>query len=266
AGRVRRRPRLLLRGLERRALPRPRPAGPLRAEQCVLVYARRAARPALPVAQPAGQAGQRAGGRGVRRGGGHPPRLAALRTLDRGGAQRREQATLLDPGGLRPRLPGAVRARTVQLPLHRPLRQGRRRRRALERRRPGGGLARGRAAAVGQGRQRAVPGAEPGRAAAGVPGMRLLVVGANGQVGRELRRSLAELGQVLPATRDGRLDDGTACAVADLGDPDGLARLVRDTTPDAVVNAAAYTAVDKAEDEPDVAWRINAQAPGVLAR
>ena len=96
--------------------------------------------------------------------------------------------------------------------------------------------------------------------------MRLLVVGANGQVGRELRRSLAELGQVLPATRDGRLDDGTACAVADLGDPDGLARLVRDTTPDAVVNAAAYTAVDKAEDEPDVAWRINAQAPGVLAR
>src|SRR5690606_14136439 len=153
-----------------------------------------------------------------------------------------------------------------QLPLHRPLRQGRRRRRALERRRPGGGLARGRAAAVGQGRQRAVPGADPGRAAAGVPGMRLLVVGANGQVGRELRRSLAELGQVLPATRDGRLDDGTACAVADLGDPDGLARLVRDTTPDAVVNAAAYTAVDKAEDEPDVAWRINAQAPGVLAR
>ncbi|KAF1689599.1 dTDP-4-dehydrorhamnose reductase [Pseudoxanthomonas taiwanensis] len=96
--------------------------------------------------------------------------------------------------------------------------------------------------------------------------MRLLVVGANGQVGRELRRSLAELGQVLPATRDGRLDDGTACAVADLGDPDGLARLVRDTTPDTVVNAAAYTAVDQAEDEPDVAWRINAQAPGVLAR
>ncbi|HET6397847.1 MAG TPA: dTDP-4-dehydrorhamnose reductase [Pseudoxanthomonas sp.] len=96
--------------------------------------------------------------------------------------------------------------------------------------------------------------------------MRLLVLGANGQVGRELRRSLRPLGEVLAATRDGRLDDGTPCAVADLGDLDGLARLVREAAPDAVVNAAAYTAVDKAEDDAATAFRINAEAPEVLAR
>lgn len=95
---------------------------------------------------------------------------------------------------------------------------------------------------------------------------RFLVIGANGQVGRELRRSLAPLGQVLAATRDGRLDDGGTCAVADLDSPESLEALVRDSGASAVFNAAAYTAVDKAESEAEAAYRINAQAPGVLAR
>ena len=101
---------------------------------------------------------------------------------------------------------------------------------------------------------------------------RLLVVGGNGQVGRELRRSLQPLGEVVAATRDGRLDALAAGdapgegVVADLANPEGLAALVRELAPAAVLNAAAYTAVDKAEAEPDAAFRINADAPGALAR
>ncbi|AKC87447.1 dTDP-4-dehydrorhamnose reductase [Pseudoxanthomonas suwonensis] len=94
---------------------------------------------------------------------------------------------------------------------------------------------------------------------------RLLVVGANGQIGRELRRSLQPLGEVVAATRDGRLDDGRACAVADLSGPQSLVALVRDVAPSAVVNAAAYTAVDKAESDVEAAFRINAEAPAALA-
>lgn len=95
---------------------------------------------------------------------------------------------------------------------------------------------------------------------------RLLVIGANGQVGRELRRSLAPLGGVVAATRDGRLGVDDTCAVADLTNPQVLTRLVRDIVPSAVVNAAAYTAVDGAESEREVAFQVNAEAPGVLAR
>ena len=100
---------------------------------------------------------------------------------------------------------------------------------------------------------------------------RLLVVGGNGQVGRELLRSLAPLGEVIATTRDGRLhavDEGTAvaCVQADLADTEALAALVREIAPDVVLNAAACTAVDKAESDADTAFRINAEAPGVLAR
>lgn len=94
---------------------------------------------------------------------------------------------------------------------------------------------------------------------------RVLVVGATGQVGRELRRSLQSLGQVVATSRDGRLEDGGACQVADLSDPAALERLVAEVAPSAVVNAAAYTAVDKAESDRQAAFRINAQAPGALA-
>ena len=95
--------------------------------------------------------------------------------------------------------------------------------------------------------------------------MRLLLLGGNGQVGTELRRSLAPLGEVVVGTRDGRLGDGMACEVADLDQPGTLAGLVARIAPDVVVNAAAHTQVDKAETEPEAAFRANAEAPGVLA-
>jgi len=94
---------------------------------------------------------------------------------------------------------------------------------------------------------------------------RILLVGANGQVGTELQRSLADVGAVTGATRDGRLADGRPCEVADLDRPDTLAALVERVAPDIVVNAAAHTAVDRAESEPDAAFRANAEAPGALA-
>jgi len=92
--------------------------------------------------------------------------------------------------------------------------------------------------------------------------MRLLLLGGNGQVGRELRRSLPTLGDVVVATRDG---DG-ADAVADFDAPASVAALVGRIAPDVVVNAAAYTAVDKAETDAEAAFRINAEAPSAIAR
>ena len=94
----------------------------------------------------------------------------------------------------------------------------------------------------------------------------MLLLGANGQVGHELRRALAPLGEIVCATRSGALADGTACEVADFDDPASLPVLVERIAPGVVVNAAAYTAVDKAETERDAAFRANAEAPGVLAR
>lgn len=96
--------------------------------------------------------------------------------------------------------------------------------------------------------------------------MRILLLGGNGQVGTELRRSLAPLGEVVVATRDGRLHGGAACEVADLDQPGTMAGLVARISPDVVVNAAAHTRVDKAESEPGAAFRANAEAPEVLAQ
>lgn len=95
--------------------------------------------------------------------------------------------------------------------------------------------------------------------------MRLLLLGANGQVGHALRDALAPLGEVVAATRSGRLPDGSPAETAELASPASLAALVDRVAPDLVVNAAAYTAVDRAESERDLAFRINAQAPGMLA-
>ena len=91
--------------------------------------------------------------------------------------------------------------------------------------------------------------------------MRLLLLGGNGQVGRELRRSLPALGELVVATRDGAGAD----AVADFDAPGSLAALVARVAPDVVVNAAAYTAVDRAETDADVAFRVNAEAPAAIA-
>ena len=96
--------------------------------------------------------------------------------------------------------------------------------------------------------------------------MTVLLFGGNGQVGHELRRSLRALGDVVVTTRSGELPEGARCEVADFDRPDTLAELVERVAPAIVVNAAAYTAVDKAEDDVDAAFRTNAEAPGVLAR
>ena len=91
--------------------------------------------------------------------------------------------------------------------------------------------------------------------------MRILLLGGNGQVGHELRRSLAPIGELVVTTRDGSLPDGRPCESLDLADLDAIGALIERVDPDAVVNAAAYTAVDRAEDEPESACRINAEAP-----
>jgi dTDP-4-dehydrorhamnose reductase len=95
--------------------------------------------------------------------------------------------------------------------------------------------------------------------------VRLLLLGATGQVGHALRSTLPALGEVVCTTRSGALPDGARCEQADLDAPEALAALVERVAPDVVVNAAAYTAVDRAEEEPEAAARANAEAPRVLA-
>jgi dTDP-4-dehydrorhamnose reductase len=89
--------------------------------------------------------------------------------------------------------------------------------------------------------------------------MKILLFGKRGQVGWELQRSLALLGEIVS------LDSTNTELHGDFARPEGLAETVRIVQPDVIVNAAAYTAVDKAENEPDLARTINATAPGVLA-
>ncbi|NIJ89742.1 dTDP-4-dehydrorhamnose reductase [Xanthomonas campestris] len=96
--------------------------------------------------------------------------------------------------------------------------------------------------------------------------MTTLVLGANGQVGTELLRALAGDGPILATTRSGRLPDGTACEMADFDAPHRLSELLDHLAPTRVVNAAAYTAVDRAEQERDAAFRANAEAPAVIAQ
>jgi dTDP-4-dehydrorhamnose reductase len=90
--------------------------------------------------------------------------------------------------------------------------------------------------------------------------MKILLLGKNGQVGWELQRSLAPLGQVLA------LDRHSTTHCGDLSQPERLAQTVAAYQPDVIVNAAAHTAVDKAESEADLARCINAEATGMLAQ
>ncbi len=94
--------------------------------------------------------------------------------------------------------------------------------------------------------------------------MKVLLLGANGQVGHALLHAAPPGVMLVPATREGRLQGGATCETADFDDPEHLAALVERIAPAVVINAAAYTAVDRAEDEVDAAFRINAQAPAVL--
>ncbi len=85
--------------------------------------------------------------------------------------------------------------------------------------------------------------------------MKILITGATGQVGHALTQRLASLGDVIAVDRHG----------ADLGKSDSLVAVLDSYQPDWIINAAAYTAVDKAESEPVLANEINAKAPGVMA-
>jgi dTDP-4-dehydrorhamnose reductase len=89
--------------------------------------------------------------------------------------------------------------------------------------------------------------------------MKILLFGKTGQVGWELQRSLAPLGELIA------LYSASSEMCGDFNDPAELARTVRKIAPDVIVNAAAYTAVDKAESEADLARTVNALAPGALA-
>ena len=89
--------------------------------------------------------------------------------------------------------------------------------------------------------------------------MKILLLGQNGQVGWELQRSLAVLGHVTA------LDYDSTEHCGDFSNPQGVAATVRALQPDVIVNAAAHTAVDKAESEPELARLLNATTPGVLA-
>lgn len=90
--------------------------------------------------------------------------------------------------------------------------------------------------------------------------MKILLLGKNGQVGWELQRSLAPLGELVAVD----FDSQELCG--DFNSLDGLAQTVRAVKPDIIVNAAAHTAVDKAESEPELVRTINALAPAVLAQ
>jgi dTDP-4-dehydrorhamnose reductase len=86
--------------------------------------------------------------------------------------------------------------------------------------------------------------------------LKILLTGRTGQVGWELHRCLAPLGEVVAPER----------AALDLGRPDTVAAMVRSLRPDVIVNAAAYTAVDRAESDPEACFAANAQAVAVLAQ
>lgn len=85
---------------------------------------------------------------------------------------------------------------------------------------------------------------------------RILITGKNGQVGHELQRALAPLGELIALDRES----------LDLADADAIHAVLNERRPDIIVNPAAYTAVDKAESEPELAQAVNATAPAAMAR
>lgn len=85
--------------------------------------------------------------------------------------------------------------------------------------------------------------------------MKVLILGANGQLGIELQKAFSVYGEIVALGRD----------QCDLSQPGQLRQSVTNATPDIILSAAAYTAVDRAESEPELAMRVNGEAPGVLA-
>ncbi|KPV39575.1 dTDP-4-dehydrorhamnose reductase [Thiohalorhabdus denitrificans] len=91
--------------------------------------------------------------------------------------------------------------------------------------------------------------------------MKILLFGRTGQIGWELERALAPIGQLVSLD-----EEGSEGLCGDFTRPEALAETIQAVSPDVVVNAAAYTAVDDAESEPETVMAVNGEAPGVLAR
>jgi dTDP-4-dehydrorhamnose reductase len=91
---------------------------------------------------------------------------------------------------------------------------------------------------------------------------RILLIGPLGQVGWELHRCVQPLGEVFAVSRT---PTKIAHSLIDLAEPDSIRRIIREIKPHVILNAAAYTAVDKAEEESELAHQINGTAPGILA-
>ena len=96
--------------------------------------------------------------------------------------------------------------------------------------------------------------------------MKILLIGANGQVGYELWRSLQYIGEVIPTTTVGAEINGMPTISLDLSKPEDIEKKITAVQPNLICNAAAYTAVDDAENDKQAAFTINAGAPAILAK
>ena len=95
--------------------------------------------------------------------------------------------------------------------------------------------------------------------------LKILLTGATGQVGWKLFPILQYIGDVIPVVAPGQRFDLGKAVVMDLADPDAICRIIDEIRPDLIVNTAAYTAVDKDEDEAQLAMKINGEAPAIMA-
>src|ERR1019366_5147566 len=231
--------------------------GAVRARQSFAFVTGSVARLALPAAESAGQALSRGAGRGARHRGGCSRRVAALWPMGQRVALRRKSVAALHSPGLCAWIRGPLRDRGLPLQMQRLLRCQRRPGSTLERSGNRHLLADAFASPVGKGQELPSTFADCARPVTALPAMslRVLITGATGQIGWHLQRTLAPLGDVTALTRD----------QLDLSDLDAVTRAVREFEPDVLVNAAAYTAVDKAESEPELARTINALAPARMA-
>src|SRR5207302_4215996 len=221
----------------------------IRSGQPFALRQERPARSSLPDRSAAGKADSRHVRRGLGCRGGLAQELRHLRQMGGHALERPLQADSVDSTGVRARLCRDFRGCGRAIQDYRLLLAAARACVALERRRGRNPLAGGKSHL--ERKRQARHAAAPGRSIS----LRILVTGKEGQVGWELQRSLAGLGDVIATNR----------REFDLCDSNAIRRTVRKTGPNIIVNAAAYTAVDNAESEPDVAMQVNAIAPGVLA-